>query len=82
MNNTFIHSMPNNNVNISINKNQLSSIFQSNNFIPQTIVNGSSYNSSNNNYNNINNNGYNPIHTVNNKHKSFLTDEIDEEFLP
>ena len=30
----------------------------------------------------INNNGYNPIHTVNNKHKSFLTDEIDEEFLP
>jgi hypothetical protein len=82
----------NNNINVSINqKNQITSLLQSNNFIPQTITSGNSFNNIifnnnnnifNNNINNINNNniGYNILHSgANSKH---LIDDIDEEFLP
>lgn len=72
VNNGYGNSV-NTNINLALNKTQVTCLLQPNNFLSQAISFG------NNNMNNV----CNIVHANNNtRHKSFFIDEIDEEFLP
>ena len=80
LNSSYGNQLGNNNINLSINRNPITSIFQSNNFIPPPTLT-TNINTTTNNSNN-NNNIVNLINSSNTKHKPFFVDEIDEDFLP